>query len=58
MRKITVTNVPNGMNDGALVTKICDKDTFQNSKINNDFFFSDKILDTYKGELEPQISKT
>ena len=38
--KITMTNVPNDMIDEALVTKICDKDAFLNSKINNDTTFS------------------
>ena len=40
MPKLTITNVPNDMTDEALVTKICDKDAFLNSEINNDATFS------------------
>ena len=40
MPKIRITNVPNEMTDEALVTKICDKDAFLNSEINNDATFS------------------
>ena len=35
MPKITITNVPNDMTDEALVTKICDKNAFLNSELNN-----------------------
>ena len=40
MPKITITNVPNVMTNETLVTKICDKDAFVNSEINNDSTFS------------------
>ena len=36
MPKITITKIPNDMTDEEHVTKICDKDAFQNSEINND----------------------
>ena len=40
MPNFTITNVTNDMTDEALVTKICDKDAFLNSEINNDATFS------------------
>ena len=40
MPKITITNVPNDMTDEAFVTKICNKDAFLSSEVNNDAIFS------------------
>ena len=48
MPKITITNVPNDMTDEALVKKICDKDTFLNSEINNDATFS--VMKSWKSK--------
>ena len=38
--EVMSTNVPNDMTDEALFTKICDKDAFLSSEINNDVTFS------------------